>query len=154
MFKEMRRRDRQIGEEEALKLLKEAQYGILSTTGENGYAYGVPLNYAYLDGSIYFHCAQEGAKLNNIAKNNRVSFCVIGDSEPIPEKFSYRYISTVVFGNCSEVFEKEKEMALTALIQKYAAEFLNKGMDYINKDKDTTKVMKISIEHMTGKARR
>lgn len=154
MFKEMRRSDRQLGEEEALKLLEEAQYGILSTSGENGYAYGVPLNYAYSDGSIYFHCAQEGAKLNNITNNNRVSFCVIGDSEPIPEKFSYRYISTVIFGRCSEVFEKEKELALAALIEKYAAEFFNKGMDYIKKEIDTTKVMKINIEHITGKARR
>ncbi len=154
MFKEMRRSDRQLGEEEALKLLKEAQYGILSTSGENGYAYGVPLNYVYSDGSIYFHCAQEGAKLNNISNNNKVSFCVIGDSEPIPEKFSYRYMSTVVFGSCSEVFENEKEMALTALIQKYASEFFNKGMDYIKKDIDSTKVIKISIEHITGKARR
>ena len=35
-------------------------------SGEDGYAYGVPLNYVYVDNSIYFHCAKEGHKLDNI----------------------------------------------------------------------------------------
>ncbi|MDF2984603.1 MAG: transporter [Eubacterium sp.] len=154
MFKEMRRNDRQISDEEARKLLEEGQYGVLSTVGENGYAYGMPLNYVYLDGNIYFHCALEGAKLDNIEFNDRVSFCVVGNSEPIPEKFSYRYISTVVFGNCSEVTDDEKQTALVALIKKYSGDFMEKGMAYIKNDIASTKVMKITIEHLSGKARR
>ncbi len=50
MFKEMRRIDRKLDDQEAYKLLEEAQYGVLSTIGENGFPYGVPLNYAYVDG--------------------------------------------------------------------------------------------------------
>ncbi len=152
MFKEMRRSDRQIGEEEALKLLKEAQYGVLSTIGENGYAYGVPLNYAYSDGALYFHCAQEGGKLNNIAFNNKVSFCVLGTSKPVADKFTYKYTSTIVFGKCTEVFDSEKEAALLALIEKYSGEYMEAGRKYIRNDFNVTKVMKISIEHITGKA--
>ncbi len=154
MFKEMRKSDRQISTEEATKLLEEAQFGVLSTVGENGYAYGVPLNYAYSDGSIYFHCAQEGAKISNIAYNNKVSFCVTGNTEPIPDKFSYRYISTIVFGGCTEVSGAEKEAALIAILKKYSGEFMEKGMKYLKNDINITKVMKISIEHITGKARR
>lgn len=154
MFKEMRKSDRQISGEEAIKLLEEAQFGVLSTVGENGYAYGVPLNYAYSDGSIYFHCAQEGAKLSNIAYNNKVSFCVTGNTEPIPDKFSYRYTSTIIFGCCTEVSGNEKEMALIAILKKYSGEFMEKGMKYLERDINVPKVMKISIEHITGKARR
>jgi nitroimidazol reductase NimA-like FMN-containing flavoprotein (pyridoxamine 5'-phosphate oxidase superfamily) len=154
MFKEMRRKDRSIDNEQAIKLLENGQYGILSTVGENGYAYGVPLNYIYHRGNIYFHCAAEGSKLDNIAYNNKVSFCVVGNTEPIPDKFSYRYESVIVFGRAVEVYDKEKEDALVALIQKYFGEFMEKGVEYIQKDGIKAKVIKINIEHLTGKARK
>ncbi len=40
MFKEMRRKDKQISDEKAIELLRKCNYGVLSTTGEDGYAYG------------------------------------------------------------------------------------------------------------------
>ncbi|MDU1538055.1 MAG: hypothetical protein E6902_00415 [Paeniclostridium sordellii] len=43
-------------------------------------------------------------------------------------------------------------MALLKLIEKYSPEFLQEGKLYILRAKDATSVMKISIEHMTGKA--
>jgi nitroimidazol reductase NimA-like FMN-containing flavoprotein (pyridoxamine 5'-phosphate oxidase superfamily) len=140
--------------EQALNLLEKGQYGVLSTVGENGYAYGVPLNYVYREGSIYFHCALEGNKWDNLKFNNKVSFCVVGNTQPIPDKFSYRYESVIVFGRATEVYDKEKEDALVALIQKYAGEFMEKGMEYIQKDSIKTKVIKINVEYLTGKARK
>jgi nitroimidazol reductase NimA-like FMN-containing flavoprotein (pyridoxamine 5'-phosphate oxidase superfamily) len=154
MFKEMRRKDRSIDNEQAVDLLEKGKFGVLSTVGENGYAYGVPLNYVYSEGKIYFHCAGEGCKLDNIKFNNRVSFCVVGNTEPIPEKFSYKYESAIAFGRATEVHDKEKEDALIALIQKYSSEFMEKGMEYIKKDSTKAKVIKIEIEHLTGKARK
>jgi len=154
MFKEMRRNDRTIDNEQSIKLLERGQYGILSTVGENGYSYGVPLNYVYYEGNIYFHCAAVGNKLDNIVFNNKVSFCVVGNTEPIPDTFSYKYESTIVFGQSIEVHDKEKRAALVAIIQKYSGEFMEKGMEYIKKGSAQTKVLKIITEHMTGKARR
>jgi len=153
MFREMRRKDRSISSEQAIQLLKNGQYGVLSTIGENGYTYGVPLNYVYHEGNIYFHCAVEGSKIDNIMFNNKVSFCVVGNTEPIPDKFSYRYESVIVFGRAVEVYDKEKENALALLIQKYSGEFMGKGMEYIQRDCVKAKVIKIEIEHLTGKAR-
>jgi len=152
MFKEMRRNDRSIDKEQAIRLMEQGQYGVLSTVGENGYAYGVPLNYIYHEGNIYFHCAEEGSKYDNIIFNNKVSFCVIGNSEAIPDKFSYRYESVIVFGQSIEVYDMEKEAALIAIIQKYSGEFMEKGMEYIKKSGAKTKVLKINIEHISGKA--
>jgi nitroimidazol reductase NimA-like FMN-containing flavoprotein (pyridoxamine 5'-phosphate oxidase superfamily) len=154
MFKEMRRKDRSIDSEQAVQLLTNGQYGVLSTVGENGYAYGIPLNYAYLEGNIYFHSAVEGNKLDNIMFNNKVSFCVVGSTEPIPDKFSYRFESVVAFGRAEEVYDKEKEDALMALIQKYSSEFMEKGQEYVRKDGIKSRVIKINIEHLTGKARK
>lgn len=47
MFYEMRRKDRLLTEKEAREILSEGEYGVLSTMGENGYPYGVPVNYVY-----------------------------------------------------------------------------------------------------------
>lgn len=154
MFKEMRRQDRKIDDTEAIKVLEAGQYGILSTTGSNGYAYGVPISYTYSSGSIYFHCATEGNKLDNISHNNKVSFCVVGATTPLPQRFSVNYESVVVFGKALEVFEGEKQSALEAIIAKYSPAFTKEGLAYIKASSDETRIFKIEIEHMTGKARR
>lgn len=151
MFKEMRKKDKNIDIEQAIGLLKKGQYGVLSTVGENGYAYGVPLNYIYDEGNIYSHCAVEGSKLDNIMFNDKVSFCVVGNTELISDKFSYRYESVIIFGRATEVHNKEKVDALGKFVQKYAGEFMEKGMEYIQKDGIKTKVIKINIEYITGK---
>lgn len=46
----MRRKDRQAGEEDILRILKENVYGVLSTISEDGWPYGVPVSYVYEDG--------------------------------------------------------------------------------------------------------
>ncbi len=81
-----------------------------------------------------------------------MSFCVIGDSEVVADKFTYKYTSSIVFGQCTEVVGSEKETALLALVEKYSGEFLEAGKKYIKNDLAATKVMKISIEHISGKA--
>ena len=78
---------------------------------------------------------------------------MVGNTEPIPEKFSYRYESVIVFGQATEVYGEEKEEALVALIEKYFAEFMEKGKEYVKKDGVKAKIIKINIEHLTGKAR-
>lgn len=154
MFKEMRRQDRLIDNSEALRVLEAGQYGILSTTGSSGYAYGVPVSYTYSNGSIYFHCAVEGQKLENIKHNNKVSFCVVGETTPLPQSFAVNYESTIAFGKAVEVFESEKQTALEALVAKYSPAFTKEGLEYIRQSGAATRMFKIEIEHLTGKARR
>lgn len=154
MFKEMRRQDRKIDDIAAAAILESGQYGILSTTGSNGYAYGVPISYTYSKGSIYFHCATEGQKLDNINYNNKVSFCVVGATTPLPQSFSVNYESVVAFGKAFEVFEDEKQAALEAIVSKYSPAFTKEGLAYIKNSSGDTRIFKIEIAHMTGKARR
>lgn len=153
MFKQMRRKDRELDKEKSIELLKRSEYGILSTIGESGYCYGIPLNFVYFDNAIYFHCAKEGHKLENIRYNNKVSFTLVGKTEVIPEKFSTKYESVVVFGNAEEIEGDEKEKALIALIEKYSPDFKEAGLEYIKRDKDRTIVIKILIEKVSGKGR-
>lgn len=154
MFKEMRRKDKQTTVEESIEALKKADYGVLSTYDSNGYPYATPLNYVYSGNSIYFHCAPVGHKLDNIEACDRVSFCVVSDVEILPDKFDTNYKSVIVFGRAKEITDKEKDDALLELIKKYSKDYVNKGQEYINKAKCSIKVIKIDIEHMSGKAQK
>lgn len=153
MFKEMRRKDSEIFNEDIEEILIQGEYGTLSTISEDGYPYAVPLSYIYYDKCIYFHGAKEGNKHQNIENNNKVSFCVVTDTQVLPSEFTTKYKSVVAFGIASEATDDVKETVLFELIKKYSPEFLEEGKKYIQKGKNYTKIVKIDIKHITGKAR-
>jgi len=151
MFREMRKKNKEMNKDEITEVLLNGEFGILSTIDKNGYPYGVPLNYAYKNGFIYFHCAKTGHKTDNIMKNNKVSFCITESSEILPEKFTTMYKSVILFGKAVEAEGEEKKDGLLALIEKYSADFMDEGKKYIERAHDTARVLKIEIEHSTGK---
>lgn len=155
MFRELRRQDRKMEDDVVKGLLNKAEYGTLSTVDAEGYPYGVPLSYVYSEKthSIYFHCAREGHKFDNIAANNKVSFCVIGEAQTLPDRFSVKFQSVIAFGRMTEVNEVEKREALVAFLTKYSSDFMEKGLKYLGADEPNCRVLKLEIEHLTGKAR-
>ncbi|RPI78116.1 MAG: pyridoxamine 5'-phosphate oxidase family protein [Desulfobacteraceae bacterium] len=154
MSKEMRRKDRAITRQEAMEILSQGEYGVLSTSTPDGEPYGAPLNYCIKDDALYFHCALEGHKLANLAVHNRVSFCVVGRTEVLPEKFGTKYESVIISGKVWEVFDSEKQRALEGLVSKYSAAFMAEGLKYIEKAAHQTRVFKVPIENLSGKARK
>ncbi len=154
MFKEMRRSDKMLTSEEMLDIMNTAEYGILSTVGEDGYPYGVPVNYIYLDGNIYFHSALTGHKLDNIAFSDKVSFCVVKDVELIPDDFNTKYKSVIAFGDITEVEETEKQDLYVAFLHKFSADYMDSGMEYIRNAGEKARIFKISVKHMTAKGKK
>ena len=155
MKKPLRRQDRRLDDDAAMALLKRGEYGILSTSGKDNRPYGIPVNYVVMEDHIFFHCATEGQKLENITANQGVSFCVVGRTELIPEKFSTRYESVVVSGQATIVDDPDlKTNVLEALVTKYAPDHLVAGQAYIETLMDKTAVVRISIDHLAGKARK
>jgi nitroimidazol reductase NimA-like FMN-containing flavoprotein (pyridoxamine 5'-phosphate oxidase superfamily) len=155
MYKKIRRKDRATDNEAALTLLIEGEYGVLSTVDQENQPYGVPANYEITDNSIFIHSATEGHKLTNIMSNRKVSFCVVGETELLPGQFSTRYESVIVFGTASILEgEKQKRAALKALLEKYSPDHLESGEKYINKFINKVVVIKITIDHITGKSRK
>ena len=150
----MRRKERQISRVDALAVLREAEYGVLSLASPEGEPYGIPLNFCLVDGAIYFHSATEGRKLDMLAHNSRVSFCAVGNTEVLPEQFGIRYESAIVTGTAREVSGSEKLNALEGLVRKYSRDHIDKGMEYISANAARTRVFTVVIEHITGKARR
>ncbi len=153
-MKPMRRKDRLINTEEAVKILETAEYGVLSTVDADGQPYGIPMSYVYKDNAIYFHCAVVGQKLENIANNSKVSFCVTGGTKVLPETFGTLYESVVVFGTAGEIQDAERQKAFVWLLEKYCSEFIEEGLEYIESESKRTKIVKIEISHISGKARR
>ena len=150
-MRELRRKDKEIGVDDAIKLLAEGEYGVLSTVDNDGQPYGVPLNYVYKDNCIYFHCALKGHKIDNMDDNPKVSFCVVGNTEVLPSEFSTNYESAVAFGIASELQGTERYDALILLLEKFSSEFMDEGRKYIEKLDKVTKVIKIEIQHVSGK---
>ena len=154
MQRAIRRADRALTNEQTSEILYQGEFGILSTVSQDGQPYGVPVSFCYSNNAIFFHCAVDGHKLDNLASNPRVSFCVVGETEVLPDKFATRYESAIIFGKACELTGDEKKLGLIELIKKYSPDFIEKGERYIDSDIEKTRVFKIEIESLSGKARR
>lgn len=152
--KDIRRQDRVLDEERARELLRDGEYGLLSIASEQG-GYGVPINYALVDSTIYLHCAPEGRKVRDIGHDARVSFCVVGDKHIVPEDFTTEYESVIAFGRAHIVAsDDERRMALRAIVEKYAPQHLDEGLKAIDRSLHRTTVIAITIDRFSGKCKR
>ena len=154
MFREMRRKEKMLTNEEMLELMDTVEYGVLSTVGEDGWSYGVPVSFVYKDEKIYFHAALTGQKLDNILFNNKVSFCVVKDVELLPEDFNTKFKSVIAFGEVTEVPESGKNDIYKLIIEKFSKDFIPSGMEYARTDGPKAKVFQIDVQHITAKGKK
>ncbi len=111
--------------EAAVEFLTQEGVGYLATYDLAGPPYITPLNYLYHQGKIYFHCANEGRKLENIAANNQVCFAVSRTDKavfaPVACRCSTRYTSVLIFGTARIVEDiPQKVHLLNLLVAKFA----------------------------------
>lgn len=151
MFPKMRKNKRETTKEEALQILERGSEGILGTISYTGYPYTTPVNYILFENKIYFHCADEGHKLENIKHNNKVSFTVITKNKILESIFSTDFESVIVFGK-ARLIEPSKDI-LMELIKKYSPNFTTEGRQYVEKSYLNTQLVEIEIDHITGKRR-
>lgn len=151
--RKMRRHDRQVASDEAFKILKEAEYAVLSTIGEDGYPYGIAASFAATEDAVYIHSARTGHKLDNIAFSDKVSVMAVKSTNLIPSDFTTNFESAVAFGTASIIEGDEKIMALRLLVDKYSPGFEESGDRYIASDQHKTAMIKVTIEKLTGKVR-
>lgn len=154
MLEKMRKENRQLPEEETMEVLLKCEYGILSTMGD-GYPYAVPMSYVVANNKIYIHgTCESGQKTKNIHNNPKVCFTVVGNTEILPSQFATKYESVVVLGTASLCEGTDKEMALEKFLDKYSSEYKQAGMKYIKAAINKVSVYEISIDMITGKAKR
>ena len=150
----LRRNDRAISKAEAMAILHKAEYGILSTVSADGQPYGVPLSFCIMENSLYFHHAVEGRLIENIENKPIGSFCAVGDTELIPNKFATKYESVIVYGNIEEVFDAQKKVGLELFLKKYSSDFIENGRKFIKNNSGRTRVFRMTICDISGKARK
>ena len=147
----MRRSKQQLSEDETRELLARGTWGTLSVTGDDGYPYGVPLNYVYLEGKLYFHCAKSGHKLDAIESDPRASFCVVDKSDIVKEEYTTYFRSAIAFGRARIVADADEKLRV---LRALGARF-NPDPDALQKEVasgiDRLEMIEFEIEHLTGK---
>lgn len=150
----VRRQDRLLDVEDAMRLLNQGEYGFLSLGDEEG-GYGIPVNYVYNAESIYFHCAPEGEKLRYIEKCKTACFCVVGQTAVLASKFTTGYESILVFGRIRVVDDDVERMkALELIIDKYSPSYKETGLKYAEKSFQRTKILRLDIDRISGKCKK
>ena len=114
--------------------------------------YVVPLNFGYEDGTLYFHGAKEGKKIDMLRKNPNVCFEMDADVEIVEADdacfWGVRYQSVIGFGEAVIVEDqKEKESALGIIMKHYS----RKNFQFDENMVKATAVIKVTIDSMTGK---
>ena len=68
MFREVARKKQALTSEQIIEILKAEKRGVLSVCGDNGYPYGLPINFWYNEenGYIYFHSGKKGHKTDAV----------------------------------------------------------------------------------------
>lgn len=155
-FRPIRRKDRMLDNAEVLALLEKGQYGILSINHPEGWPCAVPLSYVVIDGDICFHCAGQGEKLDRLAEDDRVTFCVVGRVEATyAASFTTLYESVVVHGTAKAVEDPAgKRDILMALTSKYLPGHIQNAPEDITRSMGNVNVFRITPVHCTGKANR
>ncbi len=157
MFREMRRSKQILSQETAEKILREGDYGILALSGDDGYPYTVPINYAVEGNKIYFHSAKTGHKIDAIKNNDKVSFCVVDRHDVIAEEFTTYFSSAVAFGRIKIIEDDndpDKLRGLELLADKYSSTASPERREKELSRLSALVVPVMTIEHLTAKAAR
>lgn len=152
----VRRTDKAIEEEDVLrKILRSTQYVTIAMSLDNQ-PYLVSLSHGYDEerNCIYFHCAQEGKKLDYLRSNNKVWGQALLDYgySGAEKECTHLYASVHFSGKVTfldSIYEKRR--AITCIIKQ-----LNKDPDQLigrleNERLSKTMLGRIDIEYMSGK---
>ncbi len=153
MFREVARKKQILTSEQIIKILKSEKRGVLSVCGDNGYPYGLPINFWYNEenGYIYFHSGKKGHKTDAISSDNKVSFCVYDEGYKKDGEWALNISSVIVFGKIHIVEDSENAVEI---YRKLSLKFTS-DIGYI--DSEIEKFAKATLcyelrpEHITGK---
>ncbi len=150
MFRKMRRFKQQLDRAECEEILATAPRGTLSIIGEDGYPYGVPINFVWWEGKVYFHSAQEGHKVDAIAACDKACFTVLDQGVRAPEQWWYVFRSVIAFGRVRRVEGQLAREALVKLAEKYFPPEEDIQAD-VAKNGPRVAMYEFTPDHLTGK---
>lgn len=153
MFRELARKKQALEMSRIVEILESEKRGVLSVHGENGYPYGLPINFWYNreNGFIYFHSGKKGHKVDAVNADNRVSFCVCDAGFKREGEWALNINSVIVFGKLFTVEDERAIEIYRALSLKFTSdtEYIE---DEIRRLAKNTLCYELRPEHISGKA--
>ncbi len=148
----MRRKEKEMTDKTAMESIILRSSVCRLAFSEEDRPYIVPLCFGYKDDILYFHSAREGRKLDILRKNNKVCFEFDIDNEIVEADdacaWGMKFQSVIGFGRGSIIDDIEsKHKALNIIVQQYS----RNSYEYPDKAVKKIVVIKVEIEHMTGK---
>lgn len=153
MFREMRRQKQAVSAQDCQNILAEQKRGVLSVAGDDGYPYGVVVDY-YYDASenvIYFHSGKKGHKMDAIAACDKVCFTTWNTGFQDEGSWVWNVTSVVCFGRASIVSDDEKRVSV---LRKFGLKYYPSAEEVEEEIRQAIKavqIVAIHVEHMTGK---
>lgn len=153
MFRKMRRFKQQLSGEECSEVLLHETRGVLSVLGDDGYPYGVPINFLYIpeDGKIYFHGAKSGHKIDAIRACDKASFCVYDHGYRKEGEWALNVKSVIIFGRIRILEDQDK---ISEVCRKLCRKFVDDDSYFeyeMVHSGPALQCLELTIEHMTGK---
>lgn len=154
-FRPMRRQDRALSDAEAREMLGRVKWGTLSLAQDDGgWPHAVPVNCAYVDGALLFHCGREGKKLEILDRDGRACFSAVVSHLLVPERLTAHFESVMCYGRVRRVPDDEKVEALSAFTAAVFDWPVEKARAKIVGCALPTVVLRMGIEHLSGKRSR
>lgn len=151
----MRRVDRQMDEAFALEVVDRCAFAVVSMCQGDGTPYSVPLSIVRDGKYLYFHCAEQGQKTENLHNHPAVHVVCVGQVTPVPRDFTTEYESAMVTGQAVRVTEREEKIhALRLICQRYAAENMAAFDSAIQRSLERTDIWRIEMQEITGKRKK
>ena len=153
MFREMVRKKQAMSTEECLELLRREPRGVLSVLGDDGYPYGMPINFWYCDadGRIYIHGGQAGHKIDALRRCDKVSLCVYDQGVRKEGDWALSFRSVIVFGRVEFLADHEHAME----VSRQLSYKFTRDEEYIAREIQTsgprTLCFAIIPDHISGK---
>lgn len=153
MFREVARKKQRLSEDRIREILKTEKRGVLSVMGDQGYPYGMPMNFWYNEenGKLYFHSGKAGHKVDAMAQNAKVSFCVYDSGYRKEGEWALNISSVIVFGKMSLVEDFDRAMDICRSFSLKYTPDLEYIEEEIRKCGRATLCYELSPEHITGK---
>ncbi|MGN0771352.1 MAG: pyridoxamine 5'-phosphate oxidase family protein [Christensenellales bacterium] len=150
----MRRFKQELSIEDCVSVLKNGKSGVLSVIGDDGYPYGIPINYFFDEKAeeLYFHSAKEGHKIDAIKHCNKVSFAVWSQTYKDVDGWSWHYNSVVAMGRAEVVANFDRRVEIARKIGLKYNPSAGEIEQEINKAADKVLIIAVKIEHLSGKS--
>ena len=168
----MRRKDRELGRYEALEIIDNCEYAVISCVDDEGEIFSVPISPVRVGESIFIHGATAGCKAKLLQDGRKVEFVCVsfnkvphlseseldaikGDGKALGGKvFTTEYKSAIAKTRVYEITDEAKKYEILKILsQKYTAYAMSTFDVAAEYGLKIIKIYELKIESLSAKAK-